>query len=609
MIPATDRLRVDSAAHDGARGSKASPSLHPVLELIGRKGEFASVFQPVVSLGEGRAIGFEALLRLPPDGALDNPGSAFAAATGTPWLVDLEMAAMESHLRAATRLPRGRLFLNVSPTALQDPRFDPGSLLGLIRRAGFAPEQIVLEISEIENVGDPERFAAAIRPLRQQHFQIAIDDFGAGFANVRLLVELGPEFLKIDSTLVTGASDHPRKRVFLETIGALGMRVNCSVIAEGVETERDLATVRACGIRVVQGYFTGAPVPVEEADIACPLPATRLVMQDSSEETLGWFALPREGVGPGTRVGDLIPMFEREPEPAAIPVLDGDAVLGLVTQNVLFFHLGHRYGHALWSDRPVTEFVETHGEGFDRLSALGTLEEASELIRRRPAWRRFDPLVVENDTGGYLGLLPVDRLLAQMTRLKVEYALQSSPLTGLPGSRALARAVDARLGAGRPFVLGWADLDDFKPFNDRYGFSRGDAALLLLAKTLQQHLQQGGSELLVHVGGDDFAFLLEPVDHQRRAETAAQQFSEKVLSLYEPGDRAAGGIESVDRRGRRRRFGFASVSIGLVAWSGEPGIDYRRLIEVAAELKTAAKKMPGSVVLMNQRSLTPESTR
>ncbi len=575
-----------------------------VSTLLSRVSDFTSVFQPVVSLAEGRAIGFEALLRLPPDLILNNPSAAFAAVTGTPALVELEIAAMETHLALATELPEGRLFLNLSPTALLDPRFCPGALSKRIQKAGFSPEQIVIEISETENVGDLELFAAALRPLRDEHFQLAIDDFGAGFANVRLLVELGPEFLKIDRALVTGAWQHPRKRVFLETIGSLGLRVNCSVIAEGVETERDLATVRACGIRVVQGYFTGGPAPAPEARTVPPLRVTGLALDDSPEETIGALALPRDGVGRRTRVGDLIPLFERQPEPAAIPVLEDSRVLGLVTQTVLFFHLGHRYGHALWSDRPVSEFVEAHNEGFDHLPALGTLEQAAELIRRRPAWRRFDPLVVENESGGYHGLLPVDRLLSEMTRLKVEYALQSSPLTGLPGSAALARAVDARLRATKPFVLGWADLDDFKPFNDRYGFSRGDSALLLLAETLKKHLQQGAGEFVAHIGGDDFAFIVEAGDHAARAQQAASEFSDRVLALYDPEDRQARGIESIDRRGRRRRFGFTSVSIGLVSWRGEPGVSYRTLVELAAEVKTAAKQTTGPVVLQNQRALT-----
>ncbi|MBX7184248.1 MAG: GGDEF domain-containing protein [Vicinamibacteria bacterium] len=585
-------------------GQIAFSGSDPVHALLDRASEFTSFFQPVVSLSEGRAIGFEALLRLPTDCVLSGPGAAFASATGSPWLIDLEIAALESHLRAAVELPEGRLFLNLSPTALLDPRFRAGGLAGRIRKAGLSPEQVVVEISEIENVGDPEVFAAAIRPLRDEHFQLAIDDFGAGFANVRLLVELGPEFVKIDRALVTGAWQHPRKRVFLETLGSLGLRVNCSVIAEGVETERDLATVRACGIRVVQGYFTGCPAPAEQARLAPPLRVTGVALIDSPEETVGALALPRDGVGHKTRVGDLIPMFERQPEPAAIPVLEGSRVLGLVTQSILFFHLGHRYGHALWSDRAVSEFVEAHNEGFDHLSALSTLEAAAELIRRRPAWRRFDPLVVENETGGYHGLLPVDRLLGEMTRLKVEYALQSSPLTGLPGSTVLARSVDARLRSAKPFVVGWADLDDFKPFNDRYGFSRGDAALLLLAEILERHLQRGVGELVAHVGGDDFAFLIEPENHVRRAQAAAAEFSERVLGLYDPEDRLAGGIESVDRRGRKRRFGMTSVSVGLVAWNGEPGVNYRRLVEVAAEVKTAAKQTTGPVVLSNQRSLS-----
>lgn len=396
----------------------------PLRDLLARAGEFRSVFQPVISLTEGKAIGFEGLLRLPEDLALNDPGAAFGAATGTPWLLDLELAALDTHLAAVDDLPEGRLFLNLTPTALLDPRFRADEMARRIRRCRLSPEQVVIEISELENVRDPEGFASAIKPLRDLHFQIAIDDFGAGFANVRLLVDIGPEFLKIDRALVTGACRHPRKRAFLETISHLGQRVNCAVIAEGVETEEDLTTVRACGIRVVQGYFTGPPQPAQDVVSISPTCMSGFALLDSPAETIGALAYPREGVGFETRIGDLIPLFERQPEPAAIPVLDGSLVLGLVTLNVLFLQLAHSSGHALWSERPVTEFVRTHNEAFDRLPALATLEQAAEVVRRRPAYRRFDPLVIENEAGGYHGLLPVDRLLAEMTRLKVDCAIQ-----------------------------------------------------------------------------------------------------------------------------------------------------------------------------------------
>jgi diguanylate cyclase (GGDEF)-like protein len=478
-------------------------------------------------------------------------------------------------------------------------------LLGRVRAAGLAPERVVLEITELVRMPDPAGFARAVLPLREAGFRLAIDDFGAGFSNLRILVELGPDYVKIDRTLVQGAASHPRRRVFLESIAVLGTRVNCGVIGEGVETAEDLATLRACGIPFAQGYALARPAPLEELARRLPPPEPRLLPTTREEESVGALAVPEEGVAPETPVGVLVRLFDAYPQPAAVPVLRGGCALGLVTRQVLFTHLGHRYGFALWSGRPVMTFVSANAEGFDRLPASASLEEAAELVRRRPAARRFDPLVVETENGRYHGLLPVDVLLGEMTRLKVDYALQSNPLTGLPGSLTLARAVEARIAAGQPLTLAWVDVDHFKSYNDRYGFTRGDEVLTLLAELLRLHVGAEPGALVAHPGGDDFAFVMDPERAEGRAWLVAREFSARVAVLYDPADRAAGGITSVDRRGERRSFGLVSLSIGLVSWHGEPGVDYRRLVEITAEVKAKAKSLPGPAVIQNARGLWP----
>jgi diguanylate cyclase (GGDEF)-like protein len=575
-----------------------------IAALLDRRSEMWSAFQPILSLKDHRILGYEALLRLPPGSACLGPGEAFDAAAGTDRLVDLEIAALDTHLRASRELRDGRLFVNLSAPAFLDARMQAQILASRARAAGLAPERIVLELTELVRLPDPVHFAAALRPLREEGFLLAVDDFGAGFSNVRILVELGPDFVKIDRSLISGAAEHPRKRVFLESMGALGRRINCAMIGEGVETPEDLATVSACGIPYAQGWGIVRPAPLSFFMAGLrPLPVCAETPLPT-EEPVGAFAVPQEGISPSTKVGEVIRLFERRGEPAAVPVLEGCRAQGLFTHNLLFSHLGHRYGFSLWHDRPAGEFVATLGSGYDRLPASALLEEAAELVRRRPAGRRFDPIVIETERGDYHGLLPVDLLLSEMTRLKVEYALQSNPLTGLPGSAALARIAESRIAGERPFVLGWVDIDDFKPFNDRYGFSRGDEVLRLLAETLKRHVSRQG-DFLAHLGGDDFAFLAEPFEVEQRLRSAVAEFAEEIPRLYDDSDSVQGGITSFDRQGNERRYGFLVVSVGLVPWRGELGIDYRRLVELAAEVKNLAKKTPGPSVVVNARSLAP----
>lgn len=569
-----------------------------------RKSEFVSVFQEIRDLRDSAVIGYEALLRLPPDVGFEGPLNAFRVAAAAGRLPDLEIAALEAHLAAARSLPPGRLFLNLSALSFEDERLEPHPLTRLVRDAGFAPERVVLELTELVRLADPVDFARTVRPLREEGFALAVDDFGAGFSNVPLLAELAPDFIKLDASLVTGARMHPRKRVVLEALAQLGRRLNGTVVAEGLETEEDVHAAREAGVPLGQGYVFGRPVAasahVTGEEHRPYILKSRLA---SPEETVEPLVRTVGTVLFDTAVGQLVPLFERDEELGAVPVLDGRAAIGLVTRSLLFFHLGHQYGFSLWRDRPLHRFLSEMDVRHDALRSDAPLEEAAEVVRRRPVARRYDPILVETPAGAFAGLLTVDALLAEMTRQKVALALQSSPLTGLPGTSLLARRAEALLAAGRPFALGWADLDDFKPFNDRYGFARGDAALLLAADVLSRHLGDGPEEILAHAGGDDFAFVVRSECAEERARAATAEFSERIVGLYDLSERAAGQIVATDRLGVRRRYGFLSLSVGIVTWSGERGVDYRTLATIVAELKSAAKAIDGPAVILNRRRL------
>ena len=224
-----------------------------------------SASQPIVSLRDGHLLGLEALLRLPAGSGLDGPAEAVRLAHGSGHLVDLEVAALNTHIRAAAGLEVGRLFLNLSAPSFLDPRLKARVLSEKARASGFRAERVVLELTELVRVMDPGLFAAALQPFRDEGFLLAVDDFGAGFSNLELLVELAPDFLKIDRSLVSRAFENPRKRVFLETLSALGRRINCAVVAEGAETLEDLECLGACGIVYGQGYALGRPTSLAEA--------------------------------------------------------------------------------------------------------------------------------------------------------------------------------------------------------------------------------------------------------------------------------------------------------------------------------------------------------
>lgn len=181
-------------------------------------------------------------------------------------------------------------------------------------------------------------------------------------------------------------------------------------------------------------------------------------------------------------------------------------------------------------------------------------------------------------------------------------ARAASPLTGLPGNHRIDLEIAARARSGSPYAVCHVDLDEFKSFNDAYGFLRGDQLLLALSACLQG--AAAGVEpppvFLGHVGGDDFVVVCTPAQAEPLGERLIASFDREVHAHYDDADRERGFLEVVDRRMELRRHPIVSVSVG-VAWSVGPDRDHRAVVAAAAEMKRWAKTQPGSRVAVDRR--------
>lgn len=179
----------------------------------------------------------------------------------------------------------------------------------------------------------------------------------------------------------------------------------------------------------------------------------------------------------------------------------------------------------------------------------------------------------------------------------------TSPLTGLPGNHRIDLEITARAEAGTPYAVCHVDLDEFKSFNDAYGFLRGDRLLLALSACLQSAAAAVGEPpvFIGHVGGDDFIAVCTPSQAEPLGGHLVTSWDREVCGHYDDTDLARGWLEVVDRRMELRRHPIVSVSVG-VAWSlGSSGRDRRAVVEAAAEMKSVAKRKPGSFVAVDRR--------
>jgi len=182
-----------------------------------------------------------------------------------------------------------------------------------------------------------------------------------------------------------------------------------------------------------------------------------------------------------------------------------------------------------------------------------------------------------------------------------------NPLSGLPGNTAIYEEMTARLRAGEAFACLYIDIDHFKSFNDRYGFTRGDTLITELAEAIFGAVAALGEDVFLgHIGGDDFVVLCGPEDAEALADEIVARFAVRSRQLHDDGDIAAGGYEAPDRRGLRSRWPFASVSVGIARSDSRAFPTAAALAQAAAEMKSVAKAQSGARVALDRRH-APES--
>ena len=193
------------------------------------------------------------------------------------------------------------------------------------------------------------------------------------------------------------------------------------------------------------------------------------------------------------------------------------------------------------------------------------------------------------------------RVRANITRLEMDASL--SPLTKLPGNLAIEAELRRRIDDAQPFAVLYLDLDNFKAFNDVYGFTHGDEAIRLVAKTTVDVVRRRGTtkDFVGHIGGDDYIVVTLPDRAEEIAREIITEFDRSIRELYQPKDLRQGFIETHDRRGALNRYSIMSLSIAIVSSLQRPLTNYAQIGETAAELKRYAKSIGGSVFVKDKR--------
>lgn len=224
-----------------------------IREVIDRD-RIRTVFQPIYRLDDGSIAGVECLARFP-DCDVRPPSAWFAEAASVGLGIELEMAVFRQVLAALPYLPESLyLAVNFSPATILSSAFAPVF-------AELPPGRFILEVTENQEIGDYVAFARALEPFRRRA-RIAIDDVGAGYSGMRHILDLSPEIIKLDMSLVRDIDKDPARRALALALVAFAAEIDSLIVAEGVETPGELATLRELGVPRAQGYHLGRPMPL-----------------------------------------------------------------------------------------------------------------------------------------------------------------------------------------------------------------------------------------------------------------------------------------------------------------------------------------------------------
>jgi diguanylate cyclase (GGDEF)-like protein len=184
-----------------------------------------------------------------------------------------------------------------------------------------------------------------------------------------------------------------------------------------------------------------------------------------------------------------------------------------------------------------------------------------------------------------------------------EEAKGANPLTGLPGNNVIVKQIEGMIHAKKEFAVIYGDLDNFKAYNDKYGFSKGDDAILYTRDCFLDAAKRFGDTFTFvgHEGGDDFVIVTGYNNWEAVSQGIVTSFDSDVKQFYNETDAKSGFIESLDRQGRRMRFPLMSISLAVASNHYRPVTDHRAIVSIAAEMKKYVKKVEGSNYAIDKR--------
>jgi len=578
---------------------------NPHLFLTNAERILEYALQPIIDSHTGTIYGFEALIRNFDQFGHDTPIDVFNHAFEIGCLRELELALRRKAIEKFASLHHTgtKLFLNVDPRLLEEEGFLLPETMTVLLQHEINPARICFEVSETSAHSASGKVISFAKKCRKLGFSVAMDDYGTGYSQLKAFYEFEPDILKVDRFFIASINGDSRKRLMVASLVELAHVLGIRIVAEGVETEEEMQVCREIGCDLVQGFLIARPSTTIDPQVRS-YPVKSAERANNQMDVLDTEVIRQEikqlvTIRDDAKMSDVLQLLRGGHFHPIIPVVNAvDEPRGLILEADIRNLIYMPFGQDLLKNPALNNHLEAFIHSCPVVDLHSRLEQ---LVERTAEEDQTANGVIITKNGKYYGLLTTNALLKIANQIRMRAAENQNPLTKLPGNATINAHVMSeavRAEADRSFC--YIDFDNFKPFNDTYGFRMGDRALLLFSELLKKKMTARGA-FVGHVGGDDFFLAIKhksPEEVEQKMIRLKKAFSHQAESLYDQNHREAGFILSRDRHGIDRQFPLLDCSIAVLHLPAGLAVESHELLgRQIAKLKKEAKNSEHGVVV------------
>lgn len=562
-------------------------------------------FQPIIYSHSGKIYAVEALLRnvneIPGLMSIDD---LFDLAFNDDYLYELDLQLREKAISKFAKIKQSnlKLFYNLDNRIIYNKNYSQGNTAKILKKYNLNKDSICFELSEKGTAIEQNALSTMLQRYKESGYKIAIDDFGIGVSGLKLLYFSEAHIIKLDRFFITNIDQDSKKKLFCSSIIEMAHIMGMQVIAEGIETAKEFYTCKDIGADFIQGYLVQKPTTNIDKIEKIYKNIYSLISEDKRASQKNFIdekfienILP---LNVNTSLYDLFLHFKENTKSHFVPITDEFGnFLGIIYESDIKKISYSQYGLSLAQNRTFSSTLLKYIKpalsveiswGIDKILEIYNLNSNNSL----------GIFITSSDK--YIGFINLNSLLTLSYKRNIEIATNQNPLTKLPGNNQIEKFINKSFKKNQKDIthIIYFDFNDFKPFNDIYGFRQGDRAILIFSELLQKRYSK--DSFIAHIGGDDFFVGLKNKDKEDVFELTSNvqdEFRNSAKNIYSKEDKKNGFIISKDRFNEKRRFELLSVSAAIIEINSKSDIsNFDNTLNIVKKASKNSKKPIYSVL-------------